>query len=99
MRSGRTGAWRSTLAPISSRATTRGAELSWERRRASLAPFFTSTPMPRCSYTAQEFYFSAQNALRLPQSRLKSILGRPITNSSNCPTSRVDAHGHSYKKP
>ena len=58
-------------------------------------PLFTGTPVPRCSYTAQEFHSSAQNALELPQSRLKSILGRLITNNANCPTAWVDAHGHS----
>ena len=52
--------------------------------------------MPRCSYTAHELHSSANNALGLPQSRLKSILGRPITtNNANCVTARVDAYGHS----
>ena len=59
--------------------------------------FFTGTPMPRGSYTAQEFHSSAQSALGLPQSRLKSVLGRPITNNSSCPTARVDAYGYSLK--
>ena len=85
----------------------RACELSRDdpRRRAFLGAaedkvslqFFTGTPMPRCRYTAQEFHSSAQNALGLPQSRLKSILGRPITNNANCPTARVDAYGHSFK--
>ena len=60
--------------------------------------FFTGTPVPRCSYTAQDFYSSAQNALGLPQSRLMSILGRPIMVNANFSTARVDARGHSIKK-
>ena len=55
--------------------------------------FFTGTPMPRCSSYAQEFHSSAQNALGLPQSRLKSITGWPITNNTSCPTARFDAYG------
>ena len=57
---------------------------------------FTGTPMPCCSYTAQEFHSSAQKSPRLPQSRLKSIFGRPITNNGNYPTARVDAYVHSF---
>ena len=48
------------------------------RRRAFLGAaedkisphFFTGTPMPRRSYTARKFHFSAHNAPGLPQSRL-----------------------------
>ena len=77
------------------------------RRRASLGSaedkaslqFFTGTPMPRRSYTAQEFHSSAQSALELPQSSRKPISGRPITNNANCPTARVGAYGHFFKKP
>ena len=54
--------------------------------------------MRRCSYTAKEFNSSAQSALGVPQSRLKSILERPIANNANCPTARVGAYGHSLKK-
>ena len=48
----------STLALVSSRATTRGAEPSSEQRRTEdkvSLQFFTGALMPRCSYTAQEF--------------------------------------------
>ena len=54
--------------------------------------------MPCCNYTAQEFHSSAQNGLELPKSRLKSILGRPITDNTNVPTTRVVAHGQSFLK-
>ena len=53
--------------------------------------------MPRRRYATQEFHSSAQNAPGLPQSRLRSISGRLITNNSNCPTARVGAYGHSFK--
>ena len=80
----------------------------YPRRRAYLGAaedkvslqFFTVTPMPRCSYIVQDFHSSAQNALGLPQSRLKSLkstLGSPITNNANCQTARVGAYGHSSK--
>ena len=59
--------------------------------------FSTGTPMPRCSYAAQEYHSPAQSALGLPQSRLKSVLGRPITNNTSCPTARAGAYGHSFK--
>ena len=59
--------------------------------------FFTGTPIPRCSYTAQEINSSARNALGLPQSRMKFISGRPITNYASCPTARVSAYGQSVK--
>ena len=49
--------------------------------------------MPILSYVAQEFHFSAQIALGLPQSRFKSIAGRPIANDASCPTARVGAYG------
>ena len=61
--------------------------------------FFISAPMEDYRFTAREFESPAQNALELPQSRLKSILGTPITNNTNCPTARVDPYGHSFKKP
>ena len=110
MRSGRAGAWRSTLAPgiIRDWAFQDGLQAAlWQlarddpRRRAFLGAaegnvsllFFTGTPMPRCSHTAQELHSSTQSALGLPQSRLKSILGRPITNNTSCLTARIDAPG------
>ena len=87
-------------------ARTGGLSRDDPRRRAFLGTaedkvslqFFTGTPVPRCSYTAQDFYSSAQNALGLPQSRLMSILGRPIMVNANFSTARVDARGHSIKK-
>ena len=71
------------------------------RRRAFIEAagdqFFTGTPMPHSRFTAQEFHSSAQSALGLLQSRLMSVLGRPIKNNNNCPTARVDPHGHYFK--
>ena len=75
------------------------------RRRAFLGAaedkvslqLFTGTPTRHCRFTTREYHSSVQNALGLPQSRLKSILGRPITNNPNCPTARVDKYGHSLK--
>ena len=61
--------------------------------------FFTGTPMRHCRFTTQVYHSSVQNAPGLPQSRLKSILGRPNPINANCPTARVDAYGHSFKKP
>ena len=49
--------------------------------------------MPGCSYIAQKFHSSAQNALGLQQSRLKSILGRLVMNNASFPTGRVGAYG------
>ena len=57
--------------------------------------FFTGTPMRHCHFTTQEHHSSVQNALGLPQSRLKFILGRPIMNNSNFRTARVDPYGYS----
>ena len=99
MRSGRTGDWLEIY--------DRACELSRDdpRRRAFLGAvegrvslqFFTGTPMPRCRYTTREFSSSAQNALGLPQSRLKSISGRPITIIDNRPAARADLYRHSFK--
>ena len=50
MRSGRTGCWRSTLARVNSRATTRGAEPFSERRRARSRS--SSSPARRCDTAA-----------------------------------------------
>ena len=52
-------------------------------RAKALLQFFTGTLMPRCSHTAHQFHSSAQNAIGLPQCRLKEILGRPITNNAS----------------
>ena len=60
--------------------------------------FFTGTPRPRCRFTAQEFRSSAQSALGLPQSRLKSISGCQYTDNASCPTARFGPYGHSFKK-
>ena len=75
------------------------------RRRAILGTAEVKVPLrfcigkllPRCSYTAPESRSSAQNALGLPQSRLKSISGRPMANNAHFQTSRVGAFGYSSK--
>ena len=89
-----TGVWRSTLAPVSSRDDPRRRAFFRAAEEKVLLQFFTVTPMPRCCYTAQEIHSSAQNALGLPQSHLKSVLGRPITYNNSCPAARVGTFGH-----
>ena len=48
--------------------------------------------MSHFKYTTREFHSSAQNALGMEQSRLKSISGRPVKNNANCLTARVGAY-------
>ena len=98
MRSGRTGAWRSTPARVSSRDGPRRRTFPGAAEGKVRLQLFTTLPISGSSYTAKEFQSSAQNALEMKQSRPKSILGRQITNNPSCPTVRVGAFGHFYKK-
>ena len=69
-RSGSTGDWRSTLAPVNSRATTRGDEPSSERRRTGSRS--SSSPARRCDTVA-----SPHRSITL-QSRTRSGYRRAV---------------------
>ena len=58
---------------------------------------FVGTPTQECCFSAAEFRSASQSKLGLPQTRLKSLIGRTITNNANCPLTRVDQYGHSLK--
>ena len=88
----------STLAPVSSRDDQKRRTFSEAAEGKVSLQLFTALPISGSNYTAQEIQSSAHNALGVRQSRPKSILGRPITNNSSCPTARAGAYGHSFLK-
>ena len=65
MRSGRTGAWRSTLAPVSSRDDSRRVKYPGAAEGKVSLHLFTVSPISGSNYTAQEFHSSAQIALEM----------------------------------
>ena len=69
MRFGRTGAWRSTLAPVSTRDDLRRRTFPEEALSQVSLQLFTVSPISGGNYTTPEFHSSAQSALGMEQSR------------------------------